>query len=94
LTLLTPFHGTRLYRQMEHLIDEPDLSKHDLYNLVWKHPNMNRAEARDLLAWAQRRVNDPDRIAARLKQEMKTKVRNELARRHAERQASHSGSPS
>jgi radical SAM superfamily enzyme YgiQ (UPF0313 family) len=82
LTLLTPFHGTRLYRQMEHLIDEPDLSKHDLYNLVWKHPKMNRDEARDLLAWAQRRVNDPTRIAATLKQEMKDKVRRQLAHRH------------
>jgi hypothetical protein len=81
LTLLTPFHGTRLYRQMEHLIDEPDLSKHDLYNLVWKHPHMNRAEARELLAWGQRRVNDPGRIGAKLKQEMKDKVRTRMARR-------------
>jgi Radical SAM superfamily len=83
LTLLTPFHGTRLYRQMEHLIDEPDLSKHDLYNLVWKHPKMSRSEARELLAWAQRRVNDPSRIAATLKQEMKTKLRKRLANRHS-----------
>lgn len=94
LTLLTPFHGTRLYRQMEHLVDEPDLSKHDLYNLVWKHPNMNRSEARDLLAWAQRRVNDPDRIAARLKQEMKTKVRTAFAHRHGTAPLSRSGSVS
>lgn len=81
LTLLTPFHATRLYRQMEHLIDEPDLSKFDLYNLVWKHPKMNRSEARDLLAWAQRRVNDPTRIAAKIKQEMKDKIHMRLAYR-------------
>lgn len=91
LTLLTPFHRTRLYRQMEHLVDEPDLSKHDLYNLVWKHPKMNRSEARDLLAWGQRRVNDPDRIAAQLKQEMKDKVRKEFTRRHAAKPAAPSG---
>jgi len=47
---------------------------------------MNHSEARDLLAWAQRRVNDPERIAAKLKQEMKDKVRREFARRHATRQ--------
>jgi radical SAM superfamily enzyme YgiQ (UPF0313 family) len=92
LTLLTPFHGTRLYRQMEPLIDEPDLSKHDLYNLVWKHPKMNRTEARDLLAWAQRRVNDPTRIAAKLKQEMKEKVRKQLAHRRNAAQFQPSGS--
>jgi pyruvate-formate lyase-activating enzyme len=83
LTLLTPFHGTRLYRQMEHLIDEPDLSKHDLYNLVWKHPHMDRTEARDLLAWAQRRVNDPDLIATRVKQEMKRNMRRRFAQRES-----------
>ncbi len=82
LTLLTPFHGTRLYREMEHLIDEPDLSRHDLYNLVWKHPRMSRGEARDLLAWAQRRVNHPNRVAATLKQEMKAKLHKRLAGRH------------
>jgi pyruvate-formate lyase-activating enzyme len=83
LTLLTPFHGTRLYRQMEHLIDEPDLSKHDLYNLVWKHPHMDRSEARDLLAWAQRQVNDPELIATRVKQEMKLRMRRRFAQRES-----------
>jgi hypothetical protein len=93
LTLLTPFHRTRLYRQMEHLIDEPDLSKYDLYNLVWKHPKMDRSEARDLLAWAQRRVNDPARIAAKIKQEMKDKVHMRLAQRREVARGSPSGAP-
>lgn len=81
LTLLTPFDGTKLYKEMAHLIDEPDLSKHDLYNLVWKHPKMNRSEARELLAWAQRKVNDPNRVAAKIKQEMKRKLRKEMAQK-------------
>ena len=75
LTLLTPYHGTKLWKQMAHLVNESDLSKFDLYNLVWDHPHMNRSEARDVLAWAQRRVNSPERIAAAIKRELKQKIR-------------------
>jgi Radical SAM superfamily len=78
LTLLTPFHGTKLWKQMEHLVDEPDLSKYDLYNLVWNHPKVSKSEIRDVLAWAQRRVNDPGRIASKVKKEMKEKLRREM----------------
>lgn len=81
LTLLTPFHGTKLYKQMEHLINEPDLSKFDLYNLVWDHPKMSPSEARDLLAWAQRKVNDPERVARNIRREMKEKLRRRMATR-------------
>lgn len=81
LTLLTPYHGTKLWKQMVHLVNEPDLSKFDLYNLVWDHPHMNRSEARDVLAWAQRQVNSPDRIAASIKKELKQKMRARMDRR-------------
>jgi hypothetical protein len=78
LTLLTPFHNTKLWKQMEHLVNEPDLSKFDLYNLVWDHPHMNRSEARELLGWAQRQVNDPARVAAKVKREMKERIRKRM----------------
>jgi len=84
LTLMTPFHGTRLYREMASEINEPDLSKFDLYNLVWNHPHMSRTEARDVLAWAQRHVNNPDRIARKVKNEMKEVMRRKLAARRGE----------
>jgi pyruvate-formate lyase-activating enzyme len=84
LTLMTPFHGTRLYREMASEINEPDLSKFDLYNLVWNHPYMSRTEARDVLAWAQRHVNNPDRIARKVKNEMKEVMRRKLAARRGE----------
>ncbi|MTJ80853.1 MAG: radical SAM protein [Telmatospirillum sp.] len=75
LTLLTPFHGTKLFKMMEPTINEPDLSKFDLYNLVWDHPHMDRSEARELLAWGQRTVNSPERVAEKIKREMKAKMR-------------------
>lgn len=78
LTLMTPFHATKLYSQMEHLINEPDLSKFDLYHLVWDHPHMSASEARDVLAWAQRHVNDPERIAGRVKRGLKQQMRRKL----------------
>ena len=81
LTLLTPLHGTKLYKLMEPLIDEPDLSKFDLYNLVWKHPHMNKSEARDLLAWAQRKVHDPSLMAKKIRGEFKQKLREKIRRR-------------
>jgi radical SAM superfamily enzyme YgiQ (UPF0313 family) len=81
LTLLTPFHGTKLYSQMEHLINEPDLSKFDLYNLVWKHPKMTAPEARDFLAWAQKHVNAPSRIALKIKKDLKAMLRKKLQAR-------------
>lgn len=81
LTLLTPFHGTKLWKEMEHQVNEPDLSKFDLYNLVWDHPHMNGSEARDLLAWAQRKVNSPERIASAIKRELKQKIRHRMGRR-------------
>lgn len=82
LTLLTPFHGTKLWRDMESMITESDLSKFDLYHLVWKHPHMSPAEARDVLAWAQRHVNDPDRIHRRVKKDMKEMLRRKMLERH------------
>jgi hypothetical protein len=81
LTLLTPYHGTKLWKQMVHLVNEPDLSKFDLYNLVWDHPHMDRSQARDMLAWAQCQVNSPDRIAAAIKRELKQKMRTRMDRR-------------
>jgi pyruvate-formate lyase-activating enzyme len=81
LTMLTPFHATKLFKQMEPIIDETDLSKFDLYHLVWKHPKIGRSEMRDLLAWAQAQVNDPERIARNIKEDMRRKMRLKMAQR-------------
>lgn len=81
LTVLTPFYGTKLYKQMKHLINEPDLSRFDLYHLVWQHPKIEAEEMRDLLAWAQRTVNDPDRISDKIKEGIKQKMRKSLMSR-------------
>ena len=72
LTFLTPFHGTKLWKEMERdqLLVESDLSLYDLYHLVWRHPTIGATEARDLLAWAQRKVNRPEFMANRLKKDM------------------------
>jgi pyruvate-formate lyase-activating enzyme len=81
LTILTPYHATKLFKEMEPLIDEPDLTKFDLYNLVWKHPKIGRQEMRELLAWAQRKVNDPALVAEKIKEDMKRKMRRDMALR-------------
>jgi hypothetical protein len=81
LTLLTPFHRTRLYKEMEPLINEQDLSNFDLYHLVWNHPKMSASEAREVLAWAQRLVNDPDRMAVRTRKDLKEALRRRLQAR-------------
>ena len=94
LTILTAFHGTKLYKQMADLIDEPDLSKWDLYNLTWNHPKIGRDEMRDLLAWAQVKVNDPQRISAKVKEDMRDKMRKKLALRANSPMSSSPGSRS
>jgi hypothetical protein len=81
LTILTPFHGTRLFKEMEDQITERDLSKFDLYHLVWKHPKITPDEMRELLAWAQKTVNDPSRIAAMVREDLKRKLRRTLSER-------------
>jgi len=81
LTILTPYHATRLFREMEPIIDETDLSKFDLYHLVWKHPKIHREEMRDLLAWAQQKVNEPSRVAVKIREDMKRKMRRDMALR-------------
>lgn len=83
LTILTPYHATKLFQQMQPLIVETDLSKFDLYHLVWKHPKIGFEEMRTLLAWAQCKVNDPATIAKAIKEDMKRKLRRDLAMRHA-----------
>jgi pyruvate-formate lyase-activating enzyme len=81
LTILTPFHATKLFSEMQPLIGESDLSKFDLYHLVWKHPKITADEMRDLLAWAQRTVNDPNRISQMVREDMKRKMRETFANR-------------
>ena len=83
LTILTPFHATKLFKDMRPVIDETDLSKFDLYHLVWKHPKIGREEMRSLLAWAQQQVNDPSRIAQKIREDMKRKMRRDMERRKA-----------
>ena len=87
LTILTPFHATKLFSEMEPIIDEKDLSKFDLYHLVWQHPKIGRAEMRDLLGWAQKTVNDPERIGRKIKEDLKLKMRANLAARTGAMQA-------
>lgn len=87
LTILTPFHATKLYSEMEPIIDETDLSKFDLYHLVWQHPKIGRLEMRDLLGWAQKTVNDPERIGRKIKEDLKLKMRANLASRTGAMQA-------
>jgi pyruvate-formate lyase-activating enzyme len=78
LTILTPYHATKLFKEMEPDIDETDLSKFDLYHLVWKHPKIQRGEMRELLAWAQQEVNEPSRVAQKIKEDMKRKMRLDM----------------
>ena len=78
LTILTPFHRTKQYKKMAHLVNEPDLSKFDLYNLVWEHPKIGKEEMRELLAWAQVEVNRPEMIVRRVRKDLKEKLRREL----------------
>lgn len=88
LTLLTPFHGTKLFKQMEYLINEHDLSKFDLYHLVWKHPKLNNDEIRDVLAYAERLVNNPERIASNIKRDLKKALKIKMETRLSGTQAS------
>lgn len=81
ITILTPFHGTRQYKKMKHLINQPNLEKFDLYNLVWKHPAISAVEMRDILAWAQRTVNSPDQIVRKIKQDLKEALRKKIVKR-------------
>jgi radical SAM superfamily enzyme YgiQ (UPF0313 family) len=87
LTILTPFHATKLFQEMQPIIDETDLSKFDLYHLVWQHPKIGREEMRDLLGWAQKMVNDPERIGRKVKEDLKLKMRANLAARTGAMQA-------
>src|SRR5262249_35477977 len=86
LTLLTPFHGTALWRQMakKGLIEETDLSKFDLYHMTWRHPTIAKDEMRDLLAWAQRTVNRPEFMAEEIKKDLKLKFKQSLERRRGQ----------
>lgn len=95
LTLLTPFHATALWRQMEkkQLIRETDLSKFDLYHMTWQHPTIAMDEMRDLLAWAQRTVNRPELIAAKVKNDMKLKFKRSLEQRRAGRPVGPAAAP-
>jgi radical SAM superfamily enzyme YgiQ (UPF0313 family) len=89
LTFLTPFHGTKLYKEMDRdgLITERDLSLYDLYHMVWRHPTIAPDEARDLLAWAQRMVNKPDFMANRLKRDMQERFWKSFRDERKERRA-------
>lgn len=89
LTLLTPFYGTKLYKDMERrgVITETDLSKFDLYNKTWAHPTISHEEARELLSWAQRMVNQPELMAKKIREDMKTKRRKALMKRETSARA-------
>ena len=61
----------------------PDLSKFDLYHLVWNHPKIRPDEMRDLLAWSQQKVNQPDLIQKRVKRDLMDKLRGQIRERRS-----------
>jgi hypothetical protein len=81
LTILTPYHGTRLFKKMAAIINEPDLGKFDCYNLVWEHPTITAGQMKDILGWAQRTVNDPTRINRKIKQDLKEALQKKIRRK-------------
>ncbi len=60
-TILTPYPGTPLWKQLEDKIIDHDWKHYDSYNLVWDHPHLSPRKARDLLYHALRTVNRPSR---------------------------------
>lgn len=67
ISILTPFPGTPLWKQLDNLIIDKDWNHYDIYHLVWEHPHINPDEARDLLAYAQSKINDPLNYSRKLK---------------------------
>jgi radical SAM superfamily enzyme YgiQ (UPF0313 family) len=59
VSVLTPFPGTPLWDQLEDRIVDNDWNHFDIYHLVWDHPHISPEEARDLLAYAQTKINNP-----------------------------------
>lgn len=67
VTILTPFPGTPLWKQLEDQIIDTDWYHYDVYHLVWKHPYITPDEARDLLAYAQTKINNPLKFSRKLR---------------------------
>lgn len=66
ITIVTPFPQTPLWKQLKNQIIDMDWSHHDTYHLIWKHPRINPGEARDLLAYAQTKINNPHNYSRKL----------------------------
>lgn len=67
ITLVTPLPGTPLWEQLEHRIIDKDWNHYDTYSLVWKHPYIKPSEARDLIVYAQRKINIPSNYINKLR---------------------------
>lgn len=58
-TILTPYPGTPLWRQLGTRIIDHDWSHYDSYHLVWEHPHISPSQMRDLLFYALKKINRP-----------------------------------
>jgi hypothetical protein len=58
-TILTPFPGTPLYKELSPHIVSHDWDHYDSYHLVWDHPCLTPAEAREILYYALKKLNKP-----------------------------------
>jgi radical SAM superfamily enzyme YgiQ (UPF0313 family) len=71
ISILTPFPGTPLWKQLENRIVDKDWNHYDIYHLVWDHPHITPVEARDLLTYAQTKINNPFRYYRQLRPAVK-----------------------
>ncbi|GAI78050.1 unnamed protein product, partial [marine sediment metagenome] len=77
ISVLTPFPGTPLWKQLENKIIDKDWNHYDIYHLVWKHPHITPEEARSLLAYGQSKINNPLNYSTKLRHKhKKTEIAN------------------
>lgn len=65
-TILTPYPGTPLYKQLQPKITDQDWRHYDSYHLVWDHPSLSPEQARELLFQALRRINRPSQYLRKI----------------------------
>lgn len=65
-TILTPYPGTPLYKQLQPKIVDHDWRHYDSYHLVWDHPSLSPEQARGLLFQALKRINRPSQYLRKI----------------------------
>lgn len=68
-TILTPYPGTPLYKQLQPKIVDHDWRHYDSYHLVWDHPSLSPEQARGLLFQALKRINRPSQYLRKISTE-------------------------